>query len=457
ATGSQTNVSCNGGTNGSASVSPSGGTPGYTYSWSPSGGTAATATGLAAGSYTVTITDANGCTATRNYTITQPSAISTATGSQTNVSCNGGTNGSASVSPSGGTPGYTYSWSPSGGTAATATGLAAGSYTVTVTDANGCTATRNYTITQPTAISTATGSQTNVSCNGGTNGSASVSPSGGTPGYTYSWSPSGGTAATATGLAAGSYTVTVTDANGCTATRNYTITQPTAISTATGSQTNVSCNGGTNGSASVSPSGGTPGYTYSWSPSGGTAATATGLAAGSYTVTITDANGCTATRNYTITEPAAIISTTTLAGETITADQAGATYQWFECPGTIISGETGQTFTPTVNGSYGVTITMGGCDATSSCVLINTLANPDFEVKSKFIMYPNPSKGIINIQCDYDGDLNIINQLEQTIKTVKVSSDVINTINISYLADGIYFINEQKENKTVTHKLILKK
>ncbi len=457
ATGSQTNVSCNGGTNGSASVSPSGGTPGYTYSWSPSGGTAATATGLAAGSYTVTVTDANSCTATRNFTITQPSAISTATGSQTNVSCNGGTNGSASVSPSGGTPGYTYSWSPSGGTAATATGLAAGSYTVTVTDANSCTATRNFTITQPSAISTATGSQTNVSCNGGTNGSASVSPSGGTPGYTYSWSPSGGTAATATGLAAGSYTVTVTDANSCTATRNFTITQPSAISTATGSQTNVSCNGGTNGSASVSPSGGTPGYTYSWSPSGGTAATATGLAAGSYTVTVTDANSCTATRNFTITQPAAINLTTTLVGATITANQVGATYQWFECPSTIISGETGQSFTPTVNGSYGVTITIGGCSVTSSCVLVNTLANPDFEEKSKFIMYPNPSKGIVNIECDSDGDLNIINQLGQTIKTVKVSSNRINTINIEGLADGIYFIREMKGSKTVTHKLILKK
>ncbi|PJJ06974.1 SprB-like repeat protein [Flavobacterium sp. 1] len=382
ATGSQTNVSCNGGTNGSASVSPSGGTPGYTYSWSPSGGTAATATGLAAGSYTVTVTDANGCTATRNYTITQPSAISTATGSQTNVSCNGGTNGSASVSPSGGTPGYTYSWSPSGGTAATATGLAAGSYTVTVTDANGCTATRNYTITQPTAISTATGSQTNVSCNGGTNGSASVSPSGGTPGYTYSWSPSGGTAATATGLAAGSYTVTVTDANGCTATRNYTITQPTAISTATGSQTNVSCNGGTNGSASVSPSGGTPGYTYSWSPSGGTAATATGLAAGSYTVTVTDANGCTATRNYTITQPTAI-STATGSQTNVSCNGGtngsasvspsggtpGYTYSWSP------SGGTAATATGLAAGSYTVTVTdANGCTATRNYTITQPTA-----------------------------------------------------------------------------------
>jgi hypothetical protein len=377
ATGSQTNVSCNGGTNGSASVSPSGGTPGYTYSWSPSGGTAATATGLAAGSYTVTVTDANGCTATRNYTLTQPSAISTATGSQTNVSCNGGTNGSASVSPSGGTPGYTYSWSPSGGTAATATGLAAGSYTVTVTDANGCTATRNYTLTQPSAISTATGSQTNVSCNGGTNGSASVSPSGGTPGYTYSWSPSGGTAATATGLAAGSYTVTVTDANGCTATRNYTLTQPSAISTATGSQTNVSCNGGTNGSASVSPSGGTPGYTYSWSPSGGTAATATGLAAGSYTVTVTDANGCTATRNYTLTQPSAI-STATGSQTNVSCNGGtngsasvspsggtpGYTYSWSP------SGGTAATATGLAAGSYTVTVTdANGCTATRNYTL----------------------------------------------------------------------------------------
>ncbi|MBA0885308.1 SprB repeat-containing protein, partial [Flavobacterium sp. BBQ-18] len=382
ASGSQTNVLCNGGTNGSASVSPSGGTPGYTYSWSPSGGTAATATGLASGSYTVTVTDANGCTATRNYTITQPTAISTATGSQTNVSCNGGTNGSASVSPSGGTPGYTYSWSPSGGTAATATGLAAGSYTVTVTDANGCTATRNYTLTQPSAINTSSGSQTNVSCNGGTNGSASVSPSGGTPGYTYSWSPSGGTAATATGLAAGSYTVTVTDANGCTATRSYTLTQPTAINTSSGSQTNVSCNGGTNGSASVSPSGGTPGYTYSWSPSGGTAATATGLAAGSYTVTVTDANGCTATRNYTLTQPSAINTssgsqtnvscnggTNGSASVSPSGGTPGYTYSWSP------SGGTAATATGLAAGSYTVTVTdANGCTATRSYTLTQPTA-----------------------------------------------------------------------------------
>ncbi|MBA4318308.1 MAG: hypothetical protein C0412_07900, partial [Flavobacterium sp.] len=232
-TGSSTDISCNGGSNGSATVVASGGISPYTYSWSPSGGTSATASGLSTGNYTVTITDNIGCQATRNFTITEPSAIIATASAQTNIACNGGATGSATVSATGGTPGYTYLWS-NGATTATVTGIAAGTYTVTVTDANGCTATRNFTITQPSAISTATGSQTNVSCNGGTNGSASVSPSGGTAGYTYSWSPSGGTAATATGLAAGSYTVTVTDANGCTATRNFTLTQPSAISTATG-------------------------------------------------------------------------------------------------------------------------------------------------------------------------------------------------------------------------------
>ncbi|WP_417939915.1 MBG domain-containing protein [Flavobacterium sp. RS13.1] len=377
-TGSQTNVSCNGATNGTASVIASGGAGGYTYSWAPSGGTAATATGLAAGNYTVTITDANACTATRNFTITQPTAITT-TGSQTNVSCNGGNNGTASVTASGGAGGYTYSWAPSGGTAATATGLAPGNYTVTITDANACTATRNFTITQPTAITT-TGSQTNVSCNGGSNGTASVTASGGAGGYTYSWAPSGGTAATATGLTPGNYTVTITDANACTATRNFTITQPTAITT-TGSQTNLSCNGATNGTASVTASGGAGGYTYSWAPSGGTAATATGLAAGNYTVTITDANACTATRNFTITEPTAITTTGSqtnvscnggnngTASVTASGGAGGYTYSWAP------SGGTAATATGLAPGNYTVTITdANACTATRNFTITQPTA-----------------------------------------------------------------------------------
>ena len=351
ASGSQTNISCNGGSNGTATVAPGGGISPYTYSWSPSGGTGFTAIGLSAGSYTVTVTDIVGCTATRNFIITQPPAISATPASQTNISCFGGSNGAAAINTAtGGAGGYTYNWTPgnpTGDGTVSVTGLTAGTWTCTVTDANTCTTIVNFTITQPTIISTATAAQTNVSCNGGANGSASVTPSGGLGGYTYSWSPSGGTAATATGLSAGTYTVTVTDANSCTATRSFIITQPTVISTATAAQTNVSCNGGSNGSASVTPSGGAGGYTYSWSPSGATAATATGLSAGTYTVTVTDANSCTATRNFTITQPT-VISTATAAQTNVSCNggsngsasvtpsggAGGYTYSWSPSGGT---------------------------------------------------------------------------------------------------------------------------
>jgi gliding motility-associated-like protein len=314
-----TNIACFGGSTGTVSVNVTGGTAPYTYSWSPSGGTAATASGLAAGTYTVTVTDANSLQTTQSFTITQPASAVSGTTVVTNVSCNGGTNGSINLTPTGGTAPYTFNW---GGTVTTKdrTGLAAGTYSVTITDANGCMHTvSGITITQPTAISMAIGSQTNISCFGGSNGTASVSPTGGTPGYTYSWSPSGGTAATASGLAVGTYTVTVTDANGCQAIRSFTISQPANALSASTNSVSVSTFGGNNGSATVSVSGGTPTYTYSWSPSGGTAATATGLSAGTYTVTVTDANGCQLTRTINVAEPTVVTS--------VTSTSTNATYK----------------------------------------------------------------------------------------------------------------------------------
>ncbi|OYX83077.1 MAG: hypothetical protein B7Y83_12705, partial [Flavobacteriales bacterium 32-34-25] len=213
-------------------------------------GTASTATGLSAGIYTCTVTDANGCTKTQSFTITQPSAISILSSSQTNVSCNDGFNGSASISPSGGTPGYTYLWSPSGGTAATATGLAAGSYMVTITDANGCTATRNYTITQPTALSFTTTTlpgydyntlySQNIAVSGGTGVKSYAVTAGSLPsGFTLS--SSGEIGGTSTQVADSNFTVTVTDANSCTATYNYVLklNQIPITVTATVSQTKV--------------------------------------------------------------------------------------------------------------------------------------------------------------------------------------------------------------------------
>lgn len=362
-----------GASNGQASVVATGGTSPYTYSWAPSGGTGATAGGLAAGSYTVTVTDNNGCTATNSVAVNNSGSPTASTTVISNVSCFGGNNGSASVSISGGSAPYTQSWTPSGGTGLTATGLTAGTYTVTVTDNVGCVVTATAVITQPTALA-ATTTNTNVACNGGTTGTATVTATGGTSPYTYVWNPSGGTGTTASGLAAGTYTVTVTDNKGCTTTATATITQPTAI-TATMSNTPVSCFGGSNGTATVVAAGGTPGYTYSWAPSGGTNATASGLTQGTYTVTITDANGCTRTGNTTVTQPtqltvtaSAVSSTCGLANGSTSSTTTGGTtpytYAWSP------SGGTASSATGLAAASYTVTVTdANGCTATASATV----------------------------------------------------------------------------------------
>ncbi|HEU4717852.1 MAG TPA: SprB repeat-containing protein, partial [Bacteroidia bacterium] len=317
---SSTNVSCNGGCNGTGTITPSP-AGAYTYAWSPTGGSAATASGLCAGTYTVTATNAGGCTTTQTITITQPPALTT-TSSQTNVTCNGGNNGSATVNPSGGTGPYSYSWAPNGGTGATANGLTAQGYTCTITDAAGCTITQAFNITQPSPV-TASVSTTPSTCSGN-NGTATVNPSGGTGPYTYSWAPAGGTGVTASSLGAGSYTCTVTDAAGCTVTATGNVASTGGITATVTATTNVSCNGGSNGSATAAPTGGVGPYTYSWSPSGGNGTTASGLGAGSYTCTVTDANGCIATTVATITEPTALSLTSSQVDELCNGGNTGS-------------------------------------------------------------------------------------------------------------------------------------
>jgi hypothetical protein len=316
--GTQVDVLCFGNATGSATVNVTGGTGAYTYLWAPSGGTAATATGLTAGTHTVTVTDANLCTTTQGFTIIQPAAALVATaGSQVNVLCFGNATGTAAVNVTGGTGAYTYLWAPSGGTAATATGLVAGTYTVTVTDANLCTTTQGFTITEPATAMTLTPNttQTDVLCNGQATGAATVAVTGGTGAYTYLWS-NGGTTNTITGLTAGTYTVDVTDANGCIVSNSFTITQPSALVATAGPQTNVLCFGNATGTATVNVTGGTGAYVYNWSPSGGTAATAAGLATGTYIVTVTDANLCQTTQSFTITQPLQPLSTTPNTSQT---------------------------------------------------------------------------------------------------------------------------------------------
>ena len=229
-----------------------------------------------------------------------------------NVSCATSCNGTAVAAAFNGFGGYKYSWS-TGATTGSVTGLCGTTYTVTVTDnlGTGCTATTTVTLTAPPALTAVSSTTTNfngfnISCNGGSNGQATVTPGGGTPGYTYLWT-NGQSTQTATGLSAITYNVTVTDANGCMKTTSVKLTQPPALSvtaapTSSYNGYNVSCNGGSDGSAAATPSGGVGPFTYNWS-GGITGNPVSGLSAVTYTVTVTDANGCTATASTTLTEP----------------------------------------------------------------------------------------------------------------------------------------------------------
>lgn len=350
--------------NGTATVTPSGGTPGYTYSWNVTPAqTTQTATGLGAGNYTIAVTDANGCTKTQTVTITSSNALTLST-SSTQTGCKV-SNGTATASAGSGTAPYTYNWS-GGQTTATATGLSAGTYTATVTDANGCTGTQTVIITSVVGFTSTISSSPSV-CSAN-NGTASVTPSGGTIPYTYQWTSGGGTNSIATGLSAGNYSVLVTDANGCTNTQTV-IVQSNSTLTLSTTSTQAGCKV-SNGTATAIAGNGTSPYLYNWN-NGQTNATATGLPAGSYTATVTDANGCTNSQTVSVTSNNTLTLSTTstqtgckVSNGTATANAGNGTspytYSWS-------NGQTIATATGLGVGNYSVVLTdANGCTKTQT-------------------------------------------------------------------------------------------
>ncbi len=347
----------------------------FTIVWS-NGATGEDITGLTAGTYTVTVTDANGCSATDEVTINDGPLVAL-TVSGTEVSCLNGNDGTASVSVSGGAAPYTIDWS-NGATGEDITGLTAGTYTVTATDANGCSGTGSVTISQPSAIQiTLSGSQ-NSQC-GANDGQININVSGGTPGYSYLWS-NGATSANLSNLGAGTYSVTVTDANGCTASFGpVSIEEENCCDTAPVVESVViieaNC-GASDGSATISMVGDETDFTYNWSPNVGVANAVgnarTSLPAGAYSVTISsnDPNCPSTVENFTIgttNGPIATVLSTTPA----TCNEANGTavmsnlsydYQW-------CNGATGYNPTNLPAGTCQVTIT----DPATGCVDYRTV------------------------------------------------------------------------------------
>jgi hypothetical protein len=331
------------------------------------------------------------------------------TASTTNVSCNGGSNGSIDMTLGVGNPPIFWLWN-NGSTTEDLSGLSAGTYTVTVTDNNGQTATSSSTITEPTVLSI-TSTTPSSACQGSSNGVASLTAGGGSPPYSYTWS-NGQTTATATGLAAGTYTATVTDNNGCTSTASLAITQSTQI-IIWDSTIAVTCNGGNNGAiASISIY---AEFERIWS-NGQTTTSIAGLTAGTYTVTVTNTSGCTASKSMIVTEPAPLVVTqsyyllpcTGLANVTATASGGNSTYSY-----DWGNGNTNAIITATSTGTYPVTVTDPlGCTATS------TIYVPVFPLLSVSLnssgccLYPTVLNGLPSYTYNWAGPNGFISTLE---------------------------------------------
>jgi gliding motility-associated-like protein len=320
-----TPVVCFGDGQGSISVTgTTGGTTPYTYSIDGTAFVASPLLSVVAGTYTLTVKDANGCTETTSVTVDGPTQAVSIAESNVDVLCFGGSTGEIDLTVSGGTSPYTYAWTGPGSftsTSADLSGLVAGDYTVVVTDANGstggCTSTETITISEPASAVSIAETNVDVLCFGGSTGEIDLTVSGGTSPYTYAWTGPGSftsTSADLSGLVAGDYTVVVTDANGstggCTSTETVTISELAAALVASNTQVDNTCFGGTAGSITASATGGTLPYEYKIG-TGSYSATATfgSLAAGAYTVTVKDANGCTSITSATITEPAILAAT----------------------------------------------------------------------------------------------------------------------------------------------------
>ncbi len=364
-----TNAACGGASNGTANVSVSGGVAPYSYKWS-SGQTTATATNLAAGSYTVSVLDANGCLKAATVTITNAANFTIAT-SATNATC-GSANGSVSVKVTGGTGPFTYKWS-NNATTSTVSNVGAGTYNVTVTDANGCTQTGSVVVNASGNLSISVTVLNNASC-GVSNGMIMVNILAGTAPFTYKWSDAETTAGIK-GLAPGIYTVTVSDASGCTAIASATITQTSSF-TVQVQTTNISCNGGANGTAIIMVQGGSAPYTYKWS-NGATTASVNNFTAGTYTITVTDANGCTAVQTITIGQPAPMVVTLTPSSATCGATNGSVVSLVSGGTGPYAykysNGSTGANLTGVATGSYTLTVTdANNCTQTATVTVTGT-------------------------------------------------------------------------------------
>lgn len=445
-----TNATC-GSSNGNASVTILGGTPTYTYNWS-NGGTGSGISNLAPATYTVTVTDANSCSGSTSIVVSSSSDL-VSTKASSNVTCYGGSNGSAQITVTSGTPNYSYAWSNNAGNVSSISNLIAGNYFVTITDGTNCTHVDSFVIAEPSEMNVAV-TANDVHCHGEATGVATASALGGNSGYSFHWSTNT-TAGSISNLPAGNYSVTVFDAQNCSASSAFTVSEPTAI-TANTTSNNVSCFGLSDGAANVIPTGGIGNFTYLWC-NGNTTHNASNLGAGNCSVTVTDDNGCTATASVVIQQPSQIQITTSTTNGTASVDAISGgvspyTYVWS-------NGDTTQTIAGIPAGNYIVTVTdNNGCTASTGVSVIETGIGASIN-EVGFSIYPNPASNeaflLVGRLVDKTS-YTVRNVLGQILISQSVST-TLTKIDCSLFANGVYLLDVIQDGKKAVKQLVVNK
>jgi len=430
---------CNGDSNGSIDLSIIGGTLDYNVVWS-NGATTEDIDGLSAATYTITITDSNGCLATTEVAITDPATLALSVNVM-DVDCAGNENGQINLTVNGGTTPYTYMWS-NGATTPSITDLTPGTYSVSVNDANGCGEEATYQINEPTEL-TATTAVTDVRCFSGDDGLIEVTANGGTSPYAYQWS-NGGNLSVNEDIVAGTYGVTVYDANQCSFITEVTVNEPALLNPYKIYSTDVDCFGGDNGSAGIDVVGGIAPYTYLWS-NDDTTVDLNNVSAGTYTLTVTDANNCINTLEvvideaeeidvdiYSTTEPSCFGGNDGTASVFVTGGNAPYSYSWN-------NGQTGTTATGFAVGTYTMTVT----DA-SGCIKVG-----DFEITEPELLTATATA--VDAQCADSADGSIlVSPVGGTAPYTASWENGVQGLSIEGLATGTYLATVTDDNGCTT-------
>lgn len=366
--GTVQNTLCGNNSTGQISINPTGGTGNLTAAWSPNPNNenGYELTNIASGVYSVTVTDASGCASASQFTVTDDGSIEISA-EITDAGCSGSASGAITITPAN----LNYTWS-NNQTGATISDLIAADYTVTATDANGCTTTQTYTVSAGAPL-TFSPTLTGVSCAGETNGSINLNIEN-PEGLNFAWSPNanGQTGISLSGLSADTYSLTVTDGDDCQSFAEYIIEEPTELSISS-VLTNPSCLNGSDGEINLTAQGGTGDYSYEILPILTEDANGifSGAAAGMYQISVTDDNNCTLTNEIVLENGVPLIVTGDVSdalcfegntGAITVNGTAGSTYVW----SANAEGQTGNNITNLAVDTYAVTVTdSAGCEGST--------------------------------------------------------------------------------------------